>query len=61
MPYDFEGPIKEAMAARAISEKEADLVREAMTLVDRALQVDEFPGGAAVAKADSTAVVKKAS
>jgi acyl-CoA dehydrogenase len=47
-PYDFEVPVRDALAAGAISEAEAQQVRDAMVLIDRAIAVDEFPGGRAV-------------
>jgi acyl-CoA dehydrogenase len=48
-PYDYEVPVRDALAAGAISEQEAAQVRDAMALVDRAIAVDEFPGGRATA------------
>ena len=46
--YDYEEPIAKALAAGVINDIEAKLVREAKQLVSDALQVDVFPGDAAV-------------
>jgi acyl-CoA dehydrogenase len=62
-PYDYEIPIRDALASGAISEKEAQQVREAMVLIDRAIAVDEFPGGRAVVdtanRTEPTPVMRK--
>jgi len=50
-PYDVEVPVRDALAAGAINEKEAAQVIEAMRLIDRAIAVDEFPGGVATVDA----------